>query len=671
MALPLRETTDVSIKGGVFHIIDEVYHQQASQYSTQLAPIDELRSKVKANVVNMNSIIILKRYYNYIVQLQTHLPKGIEFEWFNCFNSKVAVKCESFRFEKIMTLYQISAMYTQLALKENELKTKGVYFQYASGCLEVIVDDLKTNGDFGETDLTLSAARSLYYLTLAEAQEIFWLKAKNDDIRETVLIKLGKQVSTLYEKSFEFSHISEQFSQDWCNYLEVKALHFESASLFRYSRYMQSKERYGDEISYLRQAQSVLSNLPKVCISKEAVSDSESLQLEISKRLSVAERENSLIHMQEIPNFEDFKAIPGAELAKPVVPREIMTDYIDPTLTLKLLDSLVPISVIDQCTSFQASLREYVQSEMYEPITCLIKGIDTFCSDSQVNSQLDSITPQNVPVTITQYRDRIMEHGFVDKIINEMNKLNGLRVKCKNELDTIMAEVEKRLPAAGDDMDFKQLYKNFKVFQQYITEGERGDLVINKQIEDLKPFLDAYQTSDTLSAFIPSPDIEHLNPDLILCIGKLRGILTEFDELKEQCLNLRSSTEQNLNKVNNELLKDVTAEYRKSKLVPSSDILTKYRDKLQHQFSELEDIKAKESNIKLDFNSIFQRFLHLKSNLVVSEERQSALAVLTSTYSGYFEILDNLSQGFEFYLNLEGRIREEDETFKRYFIKLN
>lgn len=667
LALPLKETLDTSIEKGVSVIIDETYHQSSSQFKTQLQPIDAMRVKIKSNVINHNSIIILKRYFNSISQLSDRFPQGIEFSWLNSFSDSSLTKVKSFRFEKIMILYQIAAMYSNLALTENELKTIGVYFQYSAGCLELIINDFESNGEIEGIDLTLNSIKSLYYLTLAQSQEIFWLKAKNDAIRDTVLIKLGKQVSIFYEKSFEFSKMSEKFNSNWCNYLQVKAIHFESATLFRYSQYLLSKGKFGDEISYLKQAESILNNQPTECSKDEILKDSKGLQVEIKKRLMVAERENDLIHLQEIPNFNDFKTIPHALLSNPVKPRELTEEYLADNKDLTMFDSLVPISVIEKCETFKIELNEYLNLDLIEPIKLIMADIDKFLNESQVETQLDSIIPQNIPESIVQYRDRIIEHGFVDKIINEMNKLNGLRVKCKNELEAILASIEKSdTPINEDDKNYNQLIKNFKIFQRYIIEGEKGDLTINKQIEDLKPFLDLFSSIESLNDFLPNPQIESLNSELINCVGKLKTILNEFNQLKEQCSNLNNSIDLKSKRLNIEMMNEIIKKFKATGDVVNKEILTIYINKFEDEVSRRNEIKSMESNIKLEFNSKFQRFLTLKSNVKVSIEREDSLNVLNSTFNGYFEILGNLKQGFEFYLNLQGRIKQEEVTLNNY-----
>lgn len=668
LALPLKETVNVSIRDGVLNIIDEKYHQSSSQFKTQLDPIDDLRDKIKSNVINLNSIVILKRYFNFICQLEEKFPQGIEFSWFNSLNdSSTLTKNKSFRFEKIMIIYQISSMYSNLALNEIELKTIGVYFQYSAGCLELIINDFELNGEIEGIDLTLNSIKSLYYLTLSQSQEIYWLKAKNDSIRDTVLIKLSKQISIFYEKSYEFSKISDQFNSKWCNYLQVKALHFESSTLFRYSQYLSCKGKFGDEISYLKQADLILNNQPNECLNDEVLQDSKNLQIEIEKRLKIAERENDLIHLQEIPDFNDFKTIPNASLAKPVIPRELTDEYLKENKDLKIFDLLVPISVIEKCETFKMELNEYITLELFESIQYIISDVDNFLNESQVHSQLDSIIPQNIPETIIQCQYRIFENGSADKIINKMNKLNGLRVKCKNELDLIMDRVEKRAPPIEDDKNYNLLLKNFRTFQQYIIQSEKGDLTINKQIEDLKPFLDLFKSIESLNEFLPNPDIENFNPELIHCVGKLKTIINEFNQLKDQCMKLRDSINLKLIKLNNEMMNEAINGFNKSnEVILNNEMLTTYMNKFDPEVSKMNEIKSIESNTKLDFNSSFQRFLTLKSNLIISKEREDALNVLNSTFNGYFEIVNNLNQGFEFYLNLQGRIKQEETTFNEY-----
>lgn len=666
IAFPLRKTVDVSVSEGVCQLIDLEFHQSSKKYQSQLRSIDALRSKMKTNVININSVVVMKKYYNYLLLLGKQFQSGLDFGWFNCFASSELVTIKSFRYERIMVLYQLAAMYTQLSFLESEYKSMGIYYQYSAGCLQVIIDDLSENGplDNDKTDANISAIRSLYYLSLAQAQELFWLKAKQDSVRDTVLVKLSQQISTLYEKSYEFAKMSDLFKPDWYNYLQAKIYHFEAATLFRYSQYISKKELYGDEISYLKQGISILSNQPDSCMLKDVLEDSKILQSEMKKRLIVAERDNSTVHLQTVPPFDDFKAIQGAELSKPVIPKELAFEFYETMDDKDMFDSLVPIGVLDKCTEIIPRIEQYLESEIVDPLTFIKQDINSFLDESQIHGQLDSLVPQNVPESVIQFRDVIIENGFTDTIINEMNKLNGLRVKCKSCLDTILDSVDSI--GDTDNADLSQLIKNFSTLNAYIIKAEEGDLTITRQIEELKPFLDLFKSIDSLNEFLPNAQIENLNPDLIQHVGKLKTLLKEFEELSKKCDNLKLSTETKLSNLENDLRNETIEEYKKGNDIKEVIDFDSCIQKFNLEIESLNEIRSIESNIKLDFNSQFQRFLSLKSNVKISPARQESLNVLNSTYNGYLEVLNNLTQGLEFYTNLQARIDRDALTLEEY-----
>ena len=152
-------------------------------------------------------------YYLVLKTLSKKFPDDqIGFTWFNTLGFKSSgMTKNSLKFEMYNVLYNIGAMNSLLAVDLYEESNKGIKeacktSKLAAGCFQYILDaDTEENLKFFE-DYTL---RSLVSMMLAQAQEMVWRKALNDDDqRHSLLSRLALQIALFYETSSRNANIS-------------------------------------------------------------------------------------------------------------------------------------------------------------------------------------------------------------------------------------------------------------------------------------------------------------------------------------------------------------------------------------------------------------------------------------------------------------------------------
>ncbi|KAJ3269210.1 bck1-like resistance to osmotic shock [Terramyces sp. JEL0728] len=173
----------------------------------------------------------INRLANYYAQLQ-HLEHKFSFEtgkvnigfvWYESWHPSDQVATNCIQYEKAATLYNIAAVYSQLAAKERLSSPDGkkralANFQRAAGILTYIRDsltqrfkvNLESYADLHETSLS-----AMITLMLAQAAECFYEKATDEKKMSAVTAVIAVYVSDLYD-------VANRYTTDHCSMAKLK-----------------------------------------------------------------------------------------------------------------------------------------------------------------------------------------------------------------------------------------------------------------------------------------------------------------------------------------------------------------------------------------------------------------------------------------------------------------
>ncbi|QPG77248.1 hypothetical protein FOA43_004655 [Brettanomyces nanus] len=696
--VPSKTTLPVDLESSLTKIITEEFYQPPSSYISQLKEINDLRSFLVTPKATIECITAIKRYYVQFSALKLKLPADcIEFSWFPLFqratdgvdsskneklNRQHPYTTKSLVLEQCYVLYVIGSLYSSLAREQNRyssegLKKAGVYYQYAAGCFQILDEDnLAHSLDEVPMDLTSYTLSALTYLMLASAQEIYWLKAVTDNLKDTVVSKLSMQTSEFYANSVTFMQRSRIFEDEWINFCRVKSIHFKAAALYRLAVYAGLHEKYGEQISRLRSCSKIVQEGLIIPLDNEKVKqDLTTLSKVVSEDLKNAERENDLIYLAIVPPEDSLPAPAKAVLVKPL----ILSELLDPVKALTempdygeaLFDKLIPYTVIQLAASFKERCLGYVESNIKRPIDVLNKDLETFLKDLNLDYELDSLLrPQSIPVSVHQYASNLKDMGGIVKLDSMLGDLSSLKLEARETLDSNWALFNR---AEEDDTSLRALYgakrwtlrpmkeeatdiiRNLEQFEQYLEDSKQGDETIYDQVDELRPFIEVFESLDGLDAFIPKAKVLELNPDLRRLIIKVRELLRKADQIKEKRGKFLLDVQKKVDSI--DILSNVITRYRQ---------LSKTSDK-PYEESEYESVVDKElskfaedvifiSKTSKEQNQLVSTlgkskvdYLNRRRGLKVSLERERALDVLSKTYHGYCEVIGNIKQGLGFY----------------------
>lgn len=232
---------------------------------------------------------------------------GVDFTWFPAlgYNTERPLSQNNLKFELSNVLYNLAALYSQLAASANRgsadgLKSACNNFCFAAG----VISHLKTSviPELRSTpaeDMDVATLESLQQLLLAQAQECFWQKAVMDGYKDASIAKLAARVSDLYSSAGDWGVKSEAISSEWIHHTTAKHHHFAAAAQYRQACDCLERRKYGEEVARLRDSLICVNEALKEAryINKTVLGDLNGLKMKVQEDLKRAEKDNDLIYL--------------------------------------------------------------------------------------------------------------------------------------------------------------------------------------------------------------------------------------------------------------------------------------------------------------------------------------------------------------------------------------
>lgn len=261
------------------------------------------------------------------------------------------------RFELANILFNLAALYSQLAYSLNRTTTDGLkqacnYFSQGAGVIshlrKDILPDLRASPPEDMDEMTL---QSLEELLLAQAQECFWQKAVKDGLKDASIARLAAKVSDFYADASDFAVKSNAISTEWIHHMSAKHHHFAAAAQYRQSLECLDKRKYGEEVARLQDSLRCVNEALKESkwINRIVLGDLNGLKSRVTEDLKRAEKDNDVIYLLPVPPKSELKPLDRAVMVAAKAPTQV-TDAIsmlgeNGPLGQPLLSKLVPYAV--------------------------------------------------------------------------------------------------------------------------------------------------------------------------------------------------------------------------------------------------------------------------------------------------------------------------------------
>jgi programmed cell death 6-interacting protein len=692
--IPYRKTQNIEFGAALRDIISKEYYQTPSAFEGDLQEVDTLRKDIVDLGATPHDLALLKRYFIHVCVLETKFPKDlVEFPWFGTLGYRATgpVKLRSFTFEKLNLLYNIGALYTQIGCDQDRSNAEGLkkaclYFQYAATHFNLI--NKMAQEDISITlplDMQTGTIETLRSICLAQAQEVFWQKAISDKVKDSLIARLAIQVQAYYDEALRNANRSEGFRSEWISHMTVKKLHFEAAADYRASLTAVADSKYGEEVAYLRKAQRAISSASSNLkfVSQSVKHDFEGLSKTIRETLKTAEKDNDLIYVQDVPASAPqiqkapvTKELPIEELTKPF--EALKTgNYGKP-----LFHDLLPFDVIQISQAFRERQIQYVEKHVITPVRSLTKILHKFQFERDLPASVDSVDkPLALPASILEHHQDVKRKGGVRKLKDALNDIMALsqdgeglingakdRLRLEAEEDGILRQRQgsKHWTRPKSEVAAANLLKRVTDLENYLKQANAGDQTIKEQFEKMEGLLSILGSSEEkIRDYIPDSKARQLDPSLKRIVTELKENLSKARKLELEREHFIEIVELKNEQYN--IFPKIVSEYKaiqsnfknlKVDFASFDHVFTKHIKNFESDLNFIEKQKKIQQELEDKIDGLNKKFKHLNTSQGSNGEREKAIKGLDAVYSEFTDLLDNLSQGLNFYNDFNSRCHE-------------
>ncbi|KAK0610113.1 BRO1-like domain-containing protein [Bombardia bombarda] len=717
LQLPFRKSTHISLSSSIQQYISKKYDQHPDMFRHDLDVVDALRrDAVNVREAHPSGIKKLQTYAGQLVWMGGKFPIdiGANFSWQPAlgYHTEHALAQNNLKYELMNILYNLAALYSQLALASNGsstdgLKTAASWFSQAAGVLshmktEVLPELRMANAPDDMDEATLE---SLTQLLLAQSQECFWQKAVMDNYKDASIAKLAARVSDLYNAAGEAAMRSEAISSAWIHHMSAKHHHFAAAAQYRAACDCLEKRRYGEEVARLMDAVACVNEGLKECrggyLSKAVVDDLNGLKKRVEEDLKRAEKDNDLIYLQVVPPKSELKVLDRANMAIARIPPQVAKPYdyfgdhaeFGPALFTKL----VPFAVHVAVSIYEEHRDRLVNNNIIAELETMTDKLHEILSSLNLPGSLQALEkPLGLPGTLVQHADEIRQ---ADALLRLQRGFADIEKLCAS--DRSVFEEGRSLLAAEEEEDMRfrlkhgtqrwtrpesradaspnggaKLWNQAAEIDGYFASSTSSDAVVREKYAAIKDTLAILAGPDRgMMDYIPSSRRTEIPESLKPALGRLRGAYNDVLRLESrrrkrvEALKARSRTD--------DIKSDILAETaRLERTYPSTPIVSAhFEDFFEKRLDQLyeADVEAIEKEATdqektiTDVQRANREFEAQKKSVGSNTEREKALQRLDNAYYKYKEVVSNVEVGRRFYNDLS-RIVEQFRNQARQWV---
>ncbi|KAF3929856.1 Rhophilin-2 [Dactylella cylindrospora] len=691
--IPFRKSAPLSppLSAAITSYISSKYDQHPDMFKADLATIDKMRTDaVNVREPHTSGLVRLGAYAAVLWAASGKFPVdiGADFSWYPAlgYNTSRPVTQNNLQFERANIIYNLAALYSQLAISVSRNTSDGLklacnYFCCAAGTIQYIREDiLPKMRSMPPEDMDVITLEAIEKLMLAQAQECFWQKAVVDGLKDSLIAKLAAQVNDFYAEAGDLAIKTNSVSAEWIHHMTAKHHHFAAAAQYRAACDALERSRYGEEVARLQDALICANEGLKEAryISKVVISDLQGLKQKIQDTLKRAEKDNDMIYLQPVPSKAELQVLTRAAMVKPIVPKEITEaktrlaqggEYGPP-----LFQNLVPFAV-HIAGSIYVERRDRAVNTIIDELELLTTQLRETLQSLNLPGSLEALEkPLGLPPGLMAHVEEVRQFGGVDGLLRAYDDVAKIKAsdkavydECVEMLRVEEEEDQKMRQRHGTDRWARKPSREaegnpIEKIEQYgimITSADTSDRRIMEKIRVFEGALRLMQGSDAgLKEFVPNSNRPKMNIQLDRKASKLRQLLDETARLESSRKRLMEQIREKAkaDDITPALLAEVSRLEQDQPLKPieAADFETLFARRLQ-VYDENQVLYNKEQASQ---DSLIEKIKEANADFLACrkvddslKEREQALQTLETAYSKYQEVIGNLESGRQFYNN--------------------
>lgn len=671
-----------------------------------------LRDIGTGGVLHADRINFALAYHAQLVFILAKLPSDInlEFSYAHAFASNpssLPVTLRSIAFERASVLFNIAALYSQLAASEDRssqdgLKRASACYQNAAGVLAFLSESALpklspfVDSENAPSDLTEDFVKSLEWLMLAQAQECVWQRAVADHYKNSLIAKLAAKVSSLYNTSLLSIRLATADARDalppnWIPHLETKYYHFNAASQYRKGIDELEASRYGDEIQRLTiaeaDAKKAFNIAKRAGVAQAVISDIKSLLDVVQKNLTRAERDNDLIYHQNVPAPSGIPAIQEVSMVRSIIPPGLR----DPKSVIGddsiIFGEMLGWGAREAINIYNDNKGNLLQEKIVEPAQSLNDEADKILQSLNLPSSLEALErPVGLPPSLLRKAEEIrLEQGptKIDVYLDDVQRLSrhvlGILDEAMDILDGEASEDEaarrempmSRPPSheANQELVMKQTR-----YRTILTQAAESDELVRRKWEEWEDQIsELTRDEDELEALVPSSTVSMTGKAVStsqtqIHARTLRGLLESLDDIRRtrDDFVIRAQRRAESDDIRPKVL--VAAANLEHGIEMSAVMFEDVSDNELAKYDKfiqgLTEGRKKQEEILSSIKTTNDVYIQSRKQDPAVKDREQALQFLDLAYSHYREIIRNLDEGLKFYNDMAGILTNFKEACK-------
>ncbi|KAJ1898801.1 pH-response regulator protein palA/rim20 [Kickxella alabastrina] len=709
LAVKFKTTEKAVFCKSLSEYIASSYAEPPEAYRDDLRVLDELREAATAALdVNAN---VLKRNIRYYGQLSFILSKfpadiNVKFTWYNAFDSDSTVTCQDLYFERASVLFNIGAIYSQLACRESRndkdsLNRAFGYFQNAAGVFSYlqskVVSECRTQLT---TDLSSYMLTTLENLMLCQAQECVWHRSVLSHMKDANVARVATQVAEFYDLVIESgSHgsLSNTIPAYWPDNFKAKKLYFYAEAQYRKAQDCLANSQYGEEVARMQAAQEFCNQTNELVTYDQrwskhiraAVVDMTRAQMEqVSNNRTRAERDNDVIYLDPVPSSLSLATISPYKLAQSKVPEIVENPgkfLGEEELGPPLFKGLVPFVIHQAASLYEDRKDQLVSNDLINALDELTADCESALSSLNLPNALEAIKkPIGLPPNILVGADEIRSEGgylgikrLLDNAIAANNTAAGLLDTAEDALNKEAHEdlrIKQGASAGSARAKRKQSGELTNTFRSEIAKyrgivrkAHDSDAVIKGQVDTWSKFFALLGSPrEEIERQVPSTTANPItDPHHSQIIQRLQQYLDEVSIMRRERLKSmdklkRIALEDDVTPALNEEMQRLAAQSStpilKFELHQFEEVFSQQLDKYTSWRKYIAEEREAQSELLDSIREANQAFIVARSNHPLLQQRDKALSNLETAIKRYREASFNLHDGSRFYASLEGEL---------------
>ncbi|KAM9340432.1 programmed cell death 6-interacting protein isoform 2-T2 [Symphorus nematophorus] len=680
ISVPLKKSSEVDLVKPLSKFITATYPagEEQGEYIRAVEELNKLRRNALGRPLDKHetSLEILLRYYDQLCAVEPKFPFSenqlcLTFTWKDAFDKgslfggSVKLALASLGYEKTCVLFNAAALASQIASEQNldndeGLKAAAKYYQLASGAFGHIKDTvLSALNREPPVDIYPETVGTLSQIMLAQAQEVIFLKATSDKMKDAVIAKLANQAADYYGDAFKQCQYKDNlpkyfYFQEVMPVLAAKHCIMQANAELHQSVLAKQKKRFGEEIARLQHAAELVKTVASRYDEYVSVKD---LSDKINRALTAAKKDNDFIYHDRVPEIKDLEHIAKAALVRATT--------ITPPLSQKftdLFEKMVPMAVQQSMSIYNQRKVETVNRLVgtMREATNLCNGV---LASLNLPAALEDLSGDSIPQSIAEKARSIVQQGGLQsieqlikdlpelltrnrEILDESLKMLDDEETTDNELRTKFSQRWNRTPS-GD------LYKPLR------AEGANFRNILDKAVQADQVVKDRYNTHCEMITLLCKPEnelnaaIPSANPTKTLqgseVVNVLRSQLAQLDEIKKE----RETLEGEIKAVTFDMSTAFLTALAQDGAINEEQLSVSQLDQLYGTYNQRVQASLRSQEELLgQVQTSHQEFSSLKQSNTEANQREEVLKKLAAAHDSYVEISSNLREGTKFYNDL-------------------